>query len=51
MLFAISGGSGFGKTVAGLKGSVAADAVIVEGKLLNGRNSVADLQKWVNNVL
>ncbi len=51
ILFATSGGSGFGKTVAGLKGSVAADTTIVEGKLLNGKNSVADLQKWVESVL
>ncbi len=51
VLFATSGGSGFGKTAAGLKGSVAADTVIVEGKLLNGANSVADLRKWVETVL
>ena len=51
MLFATSGGSGFGGTVAGLKGSVSADTTIVAGKLLNGRNSLTDLQKWVNSVL
>ena len=51
VLFATSGGSGFGKTVAGLKGSVAADTTIVEGGLLNGRNTAADLQKWVESVL
>ncbi len=51
ILFATSGGSGFGKTAAGLKGSAAADTVIVEGKLLNGANSVADLRKWVETVL
>ncbi len=51
ILFATSGGSGFGKTAAGLKDSVAADTVIVEGKLLNGVNSVADLRKWVETVL
>ncbi len=51
ILFATSGGSGFGKTAAGLKDSVAADTVIVEGKLLNGSNSVADLRKWVETVL
>ena len=51
ILFATSGGSGFGQTVAGLKGSVAADTAIVEGKLLNGASSVAALQKWVQSVL
>lgn len=51
ILFATSGGSGFGKTAAGLKDSVAADTTIVEGKILNGANSVDDLQKWVETIL
>ncbi len=51
ILFATSGGSGFGKTAAGLKGSVAADTVIVEGKILNGANSVDSLRKWVETIL
>ncbi len=51
VLFATSGGSGFGKTAAGLKGSVAADTVIVEGKILNGANSVDSLRKWVETIL
>ncbi len=51
ILFATSGGSGFGKTAAGLKGSVAADTTIVEGKILNGANSVDDLRKWVETIL
>ncbi len=51
ILFATSGGSGFGKTAAGLKGSVAADTVIVEGKILNGTNSVDSLRKWVETIL
>ncbi len=51
ILFATSGGSGFGKTAAGLKGSVAADTAIVEGKILNGANSVDDLRKWVETIL
>jgi hypothetical protein len=50
-LFATSGGSGFGKTVDGLKGSVSGDTTIVEGKLLNGRQSVEELKKWVNQIL
>ncbi len=51
ILFATSGGSGFGKTAAGLKGSVAADTTIVEGKLLNGANSADSLRKWVETIL
>ena len=51
VLFATSGGSGFGKTVDGLKPSVAADTVIVEGKLLNGRQTAESLKAWVETVL
>ena len=51
VLFATSGGSGFGRTVAGLKPSVAADTVITEGKLLNGRQTAASLKAWVDTVL
>ncbi len=51
VLFATSGGSGFGQTVAGLKPSVAADADIVEGKLLNGRQTAESLKAWVETVL
>ncbi len=47
VLFATSGGSGFGKAVKELKGSVDASAEIVEGKLLNGRPSAADLKSFV----
>ena len=51
VLFATSGGSGFGRTVAGLKPSVAADIVIVEGKLLNGRQTAESLKAWAESVL
>lgn len=51
ILFATSGGSGFGKTVAGLKTSVAVDTTITEGKLLNGNQSVDTLKAWVENIL
>jgi len=51
ILFATSGGSGFGKTATGLKGSVSADTVIVEGKILNVANSVDSLRKWVETIL
>ena len=42
VLFATSGGSGFGKAVAGLRSS-APGAEIVEGSLLNGRPNAAKL--------
>lgn len=45
VLFATSGGSGFGKAVANLQPS-APNAKIVEGKLLNGRQSKASLAEW-----
>ena len=50
VLFATSGGSGFGKTVAGLKPSVSADTAIVEGKLLNGRQTAEELKAWAASV-
>ena len=49
ILFATSGGSGFGKTVENLKPS-APGADIREGKLLNGRPSVAELKKWADGL-
>ena len=49
VLFATSGGSGFGKTVANLKDS-APGAMIVEGKLLNGTQSIAGLKSWVDSI-
>lgn len=51
VLFATSGGSGFGKTVAGLKPSVTADTVITEGKVLNGRQTADSLKAWAKTVL
>ncbi|MCC8182933.1 MAG: flavodoxin [Clostridiales bacterium] len=50
VLFATSGGSGFGRTADILKASVSAEAEIVTGKLLNGGQTVADLKKWVETV-
>ena len=45
VLFATSGGSGFGEAAAGLRGSVAADTVIIEGRVFRGRASDEDLRK------
>ena len=50
ILFATSGGSGFGQTVAGLKGSVSPGTVIREGRLLNGNPSKDTLKKWVESL-
>ena len=50
ILFATSGGSGFGKAVEGLTGSVSDTTVIREGRLLNGRQSVTELKKWVDSL-
>ena len=47
ILFATSGGSGFGKTVEKLRDSVSGDAEIVEGKMLNGNQSKEQLKKWL----
>ena len=44
VLFATSGGSGFGKTVAGLQGSVSPETKILEGRLLNGKLSDGELK-------
>ena len=51
VLFATSGGSGFGKAADGLKPSVAADTVITEGKVLNGRQTAESLKAWAETVL
>ncbi len=50
VLFATSGGSRFGKAVEGLKASVAADTVIVEGKLFNGGLNNSDLKAFVEKM-
>lgn len=50
ILFATSGGSGFGNTVRELKPSVSDDTVIKEGKILNGNPSVSELEKWVKGL-
>lgn len=50
ILFATSGGSGFGKAVEGLKES-APKAEIKEGKILNGRPSVEELKKWAESLM
>lgn len=48
VLFATSGGSGFGKAADGLRGSVSGTTVIQEGKVLNGNQSQDALFDWAN---
>lgn len=50
VLFATSGGSGFGKAVAGLKPS-ATGAEIVEGEILNGNPSPAELKAFAEKFI
>ena len=49
VLFATSGGSGLGKSAAGLRPS-APGARIVDGRLLNGRLSENELKSWVEKM-
>ena len=49
VLFATSGGSGFGKTAENLRRS-AAEADIVEGRMLNSGVSEAELAEWINTL-
>lgn len=50
VLFATSGGSGFGKTVEELKPSVSENTVITEGKMFNSHISEDLLKKWVKDM-
>lgn len=49
VLFATSGGSGLGKSAAGLQNS-APGARILDGRLLRGRLSEAELKSWVEGL-
>ncbi len=51
ILFATSGGSGFGKTVEFLKVSVPNSTKIVEGKLFKINSSIDEIKKWAEDVL
>ena len=50
ILFATSGGSGFGKTVEELEVSVSGDAQIIEGELLNGAQTLESVSAWVRSL-
>ena len=51
VLFATSGGSGFGKTVENLKPSVSDSTTIIEGKILNSNPSYDELKKWAESLI
>ena len=50
VLFATSGGSGFGKAVESLRKSVSKSTSIEEGKVFRGRVSVEELKSWVEKI-
>lgn len=50
VMFATSGGSGFGNTVKELKNSVSETAAINEWKILNGNLSSDQLRMWLNDI-
>ena len=50
ILFATSGGSGFGKTRDDLKGSISKQATLMEGGLLNGKQTKESLRAWVGRL-
>lgn len=50
VLFATSGGSGFGKTLDDLNSSISDKATITEGRILNGRQARESLAEWVDSL-
>jgi len=50
ILFATSGGSKFGKTVEELKVSVPDTCKIIEGKLLNGKQTIPSIRSWTETL-
>ena len=50
IMFATSGGSKFGKTAQELKISVPDSCEIIEGKLLNGRQTISSINAWVDTL-
>lgn len=50
VLFATSGGSGFGDTVKELKNSVSDTAQLIEGGLLNGKQTYQSISAWVDTL-
>lgn len=51
VLFATSGGSGFGKTLDELKVSVSSSTEIIEGGILNGKQTYKSIAAWVDSLM
>lgn len=50
ILFATSGGSGFGKTVDNLKPSISPTTKIIQGEIINSNPSVDKLKQWTKSL-
>ncbi len=50
ILFATSGGSGFGKTKDDLKASISKQATLIEGGILNGKQTKESLKSWIDSL-
>ena len=50
VLFATSGGSGFGDTIKELKPSISESCEIIEGKILKANSTPEALKEWVNEL-
>ena len=50
VLFATSGGSGFGRTVENIKPSVADSCEIIQGRILNNILDVDILKRWIDSL-
>lgn len=50
IVFATSGGSGFGKTVENIKVSLDKSADVTEGEILNHNPSLEQIQEWINGL-
>lgn len=51
ILFATSGGSGFGNTASELMASLPDNVELIEGKMLNGKFSNIELSEWADSVI
>ena len=51
VLFATSGGSGFGKTLDELKVSVSSSTELIQGKILNGKQTIKSVAAWVDSLM
>lgn len=51
VLFATSGGSGFGKTIENLKSSVSDSTEIIAGDVLNSHPSAEELKQWADKYI